>query len=181
MKKQSQSVTFRHCHVGWLAGVLVFFVAFICSSDATANANANAPEAPVATQLAAAPEKLKVDAARFTEQSFDWFDSQRQRKVPAKLYLPADKRIAGSVPLVVFSHGIGGSRDGYSYLGHYFAKVYPRLDNEQACLHNYEVQQHHQKPKLHNLASQEPYRRRAGYPPHTLEYPSQTYGHEDLP
>jgi predicted dienelactone hydrolase len=62
-----------------------------------------------------------VDASLFTAQSFDWFAGQRQRHVPAKLYLPAAKAAAGSLPLVVFSHGIGGSRDGYSYLGRYLA------------------------------------------------------------
>ncbi len=39
--------------------------------------------------------------------------------MPAKLYLPALS--AGPVPLVVFSHGIGGSREGYTYLGKYWA------------------------------------------------------------
>ena len=117
MKKQSHSIASMNRCANWLFGVLVFCVAFISFSDASANA----AEAPVASSLAAVPEALKVDAARFTEQRFDWFDSQRQRLVPAKLYLPASKRTTGSVPLVVFSHGIGGSRDGYSYLGQYFA------------------------------------------------------------
>ncbi len=52
---------------------------------------------------------------------FEWFDSHRQRRVPARLYMPAAKVKPGSMPLVVFSHGIGGSRDGYSYLGRYLA------------------------------------------------------------
>ena len=51
---------------------------------------------------------------------FDWFDAARQRPVPVRLYWPAPA--AGApVPLVVFSHGIGGSRFGYSYLGRHFA------------------------------------------------------------
>jgi predicted dienelactone hydrolase len=49
---------------------------------------------------------------------FDWFDSARQRAVPVRLYWPD---AAKPVPLVVFSHGIGGSRRGYAYLGEYFA------------------------------------------------------------
>jgi dienelactone hydrolase len=75
----------------------------------------------VTTLPSPAPEALVVDAAQFTAQRFDWIDSQRQRSVPAKLYLPTANADIGSVPLVVFSHGIGGSRDGYSYLGRYFA------------------------------------------------------------
>jgi predicted dienelactone hydrolase len=38
-----------------------------------------------------------------------------------RLYLPAQASAARPVPLVVFSHGIGGSRRGYSYLGSHFA------------------------------------------------------------
>ena len=48
----------------------------------------------------------------------DWFDETRQRAVPVRLYWPEG---AKPVPLVVFSHGIGGSRRGYSYLGEHFA------------------------------------------------------------
>lgn len=51
-------------------------------------------------------------------RDFDWFDEARQRAVPVRLYWPDGAR---PVPLVVFSHGIGGSRRGYSYLGEYFA------------------------------------------------------------
>jgi len=79
------------------------------------------PQPPQAMLATPASEALAVDASLFTTQNFDWFDSQRQRSVPAKLYMPAAQAVAGSVPLVVFSHGIGGSRDGYSYLGRYFA------------------------------------------------------------
>ena len=48
----------------------------------------------------------------------DWSDSARQRAVPARLYLPT---AAASMPLMVFSHGIGGSRNGYSWLGRHVA------------------------------------------------------------
>ena len=41
--------------------------------------------------------------------------------MPAKLYMPTGPSKPGALPLVVFSHGIGGSRDGYRYLGSYFA------------------------------------------------------------
>jgi predicted dienelactone hydrolase len=52
-------------------------------------------------------------------RDFDWFDETRQRPVPVRLYWPdADDK---PVAVVVFSHGIGGSRRGYSYLGEYFA------------------------------------------------------------
>ena len=67
-----------------------------------AGARAHATQQPTAPLISPAPEALEVDASRFTEKNFDWFDSQRQRRVPAKLYLPATKATVGSVPLVVF-------------------------------------------------------------------------------
>jgi predicted dienelactone hydrolase len=48
----------------------------------------------------------------------DLFDESRQRPVPVRLYWPESEK---PVALVVFSHGIGGSRRGYSYLGEHFA------------------------------------------------------------
>lgn len=48
---------------------------------------------------------------------FEWFDPARNRAVPARLYWPADATRKGQIPLIVFSHGLGGSRKGYSYLG----------------------------------------------------------------
>ena len=56
---------------------------------------------------------------RFTVDEFEWADEARQRAVPVRLYRPAVAE--GAVPLVVFSHGIGGSRRGYRYLGEHWA------------------------------------------------------------
>ncbi|MFO1338442.1 MAG: hypothetical protein U1F53_09415 [Burkholderiaceae bacterium] len=59
---------------------------------------------------------------------WDWVDTRRQRAVPVRLYWPAargPRAPAGPVPLVVFSHGIGGSRLGYSYLGRHLASRGP--------------------------------------------------------
>lgn len=86
---------------------------------------AQSPTADVAQPVQAA-ETLQVDASLYTTINLDWTDAARSRRVPAKLYLPTTqpdpaKPTAGKLPLVVFSHGIGGSRDGYSYLGSYFA------------------------------------------------------------
>ncbi len=51
----------------------------------------------------------------------EWQDAERKRTVPARLYWPAQARQA-AVPLVVFSHGLGGSRMGYRHLGQYWAQ-----------------------------------------------------------
>src|SRR4051812_27891204 len=49
----------------------------------------------------------------------EWRDVKRDRAVPVKIYYP--KEIAAPCPVVVFSHGLGGSREGYEYLGNYWA------------------------------------------------------------
>ncbi len=59
--------------------------------------------------------------ASYRTLEFEWTDAARQREVPVRLYLPTSASADAPVPLVVFSHGIGGSRRGYSYLGQHFA------------------------------------------------------------
>ncbi len=50
----------------------------------------------------------------------EWVDHRRQgREVPWKLYLPAEGDAA--LPVVVFSHGLGGSRNGAEYMGRHLA------------------------------------------------------------
>ncbi|MBB4845713.1 putative dienelactone hydrolase [Paucibacter oligotrophus] len=51
----------------------------------------------------------------------DWQDESRDRAVPVRLYWPQPAQQGQAVPLVLFSHGIGSSRRGYSYLGAYLA------------------------------------------------------------
>jgi len=69
---------------------------------------------PVAAAAQAAPDEAQIS-------DFEWFDAARGRPVPVRLYWPARAGAGVAVPLVVFSHGIGGSRFGYSYLGKHFA------------------------------------------------------------
>jgi dienelactone hydrolase len=78
------------------------------------------PEAPPAASLP--PPLIELPAAAlFHTMDLDWFDAARQRAVPVRLYLPKGASAEKPVPLVVFSHGIGGSRRGYSYLGQFWA------------------------------------------------------------
>ncbi len=46
-------------------------------------------------------------------------DPARQRDIPVRIYLPSGKAAA---PVVLFSHGLGGSREGYAYLGRHWAE-----------------------------------------------------------
>ena len=46
-------------------------------------------------------------------------DQKRKREIPLKIYLPDQTQ---SAPVILFSHGLGGSRDGCSYLGTHWSK-----------------------------------------------------------
>jgi predicted dienelactone hydrolase len=48
----------------------------------------------------------------------DWKDTNRDRAIPVKVYPPKG---SGPFPVVIFSHGLGGSRDGYEYLGRHWS------------------------------------------------------------
>ncbi|HEY3569071.1 MAG TPA: hypothetical protein VGP73_14140 [Thermoanaerobaculia bacterium] len=54
-----------------------------------------------------------------TATLLDWHDAARSRQVPVKIYAPATGQ--GPFPVIVFSHGLGGSREGYEYLGRHWA------------------------------------------------------------
>ncbi|MFT3830843.1 MAG: hypothetical protein QM691_14160 [Opitutaceae bacterium] len=61
-----------------------------------------------------------VEAAPVASAELVWHDSTRGRDMPVKLYFPASDA-EGPFPVIVFSHGLGGSREGYRYLGEYWA------------------------------------------------------------
>ena len=53
---------------------------------------------------------------------YDWQDEARNRTVPIKIYYPEKSASSpGPYPVILFSHGLGGSRDGYEYLGRHWA------------------------------------------------------------
>jgi predicted dienelactone hydrolase len=91
---------------------------------------ANAEPAPSSKEHPAPPAQAAAAAAvsndpEVTYRSVDmlWTDAARQRDVPVRMYWPAGASAAKPVPLVVFSHGLGGSRMGYSYLGRHWASL----------------------------------------------------------
>ncbi len=77
--------------------------------------------APARAQDSAAATAAQQAAAAYRTLDYDWLDARRERLVPVRLYLPDAASADKPVPLVVFSHGIGGSRAGYSYLGRFWA------------------------------------------------------------
>lgn len=67
----------------------------------------------------AAPE---VEPNRVEPIDLDVNDTNRNRVIPVKVYLPASK---APEPMVLFSHGLGGDREGGAYLGkHWSARGY---------------------------------------------------------
>lgn len=60
------------------------------------------------------PGPLKVETLEL-----DWTDNSRTRRVPAKVYLPATG--SGPFPIIIYSHGLGGTRESYEYLGRHWA------------------------------------------------------------
>jgi predicted dienelactone hydrolase len=45
-------------------------------------------------------------------------DQKRNRELPLRVFLPAD---TGAVPVILFSHGLGGTRDTCNYLGQHWS------------------------------------------------------------
>lgn len=71
------------------------------------------------------------------EWTGEWKDTARDRVIPVRIYYPRDG--AGPFPVIVFSHGLGGSRDGYRYLGERWASrgyvsVHPQHPGSDASL-----------------------------------------------
>ncbi len=48
-------------------------------------------------------------------------DAKRNRAIPIRVYLPPKSRANEAAPVVVFSHGLGGTREGSPFLGKHWA------------------------------------------------------------
>ncbi len=88
------------------------FVALLTAVLAVAipPAHASQPGRYDPLQLPAAPQPAPVDVTVH--------DRDRDRDLPLRVYLPAT---ADPAPVVLFSHGLGGSREGSSFLGRHWA------------------------------------------------------------
>jgi fermentation-respiration switch protein FrsA (DUF1100 family) len=84
---------------------LIFAFGLVASTGVAAEYTANPGPFPVGT----------------LEQS--WHDASRNRDVPVKIYFPksANTDAPTKFPVIIFSHGLGGSREGYAYLGEHWA------------------------------------------------------------
>ncbi len=86
---------------------------------------ANEKNAVQQSTVVAEPTAALVNPATASQSyrvvDFAWRDDARNRDVPSRLYWPEQAATDVKVPLVVFSHGLGGSQLGYSHLGRYWA------------------------------------------------------------
>ena len=64
-------------------------------------------------------DPFTIDKAQTIETlSLTIEDTERNREIPIKIYLPDSEN---SAPVILFSHGLGGSRNNNPYLGHHWA------------------------------------------------------------
>jgi predicted dienelactone hydrolase len=77
-----------------------------------------------AAQMVAMPaeptsyDPLEVDESTIESVTFEVKDAARKRTLPIRVYLPKAEKPA---PVVLFSHGLGGSCDNNPYLGNHWA------------------------------------------------------------
>jgi predicted dienelactone hydrolase len=88
-----------------IAGLLTLLLVSSCASSPRLKLNEGAAYAP--------PAHCSVEM-----KDVEWRDEARQRDVPARLFLPT---CDGSHPLIVFSHGLANSREGYRHFADYWS------------------------------------------------------------
>jgi predicted dienelactone hydrolase len=80
---------------------------------------------------------LPARAADVKTLDFTWRDAARDREVPVRIYYEA--ALTTPAPVIIFSHGLGGSREGYAYLGRHwatngFVSVHPQHAGSDAAV-----------------------------------------------
>jgi predicted dienelactone hydrolase len=104
-----------------------------CAATPDGRANGFVESWSARNQAALVEAKLMPQPAAYEIKYFQWVDRDRQREVLVKLYLPPAASRHEPVPLIAFSHGMGGSREGYSYLGaNWAARGYASLHVQHA-------------------------------------------------
>lgn len=73
---------------------------------------------PLLAAEPAAYDPLKVAEGAIVSQTFEVPDAKSSSTVPIRVYLPKTDQPA---PVILFSHGLGGSRDNNPYLGNHWA------------------------------------------------------------
>jgi dienelactone hydrolase len=118
--------TLRHhrsaVRIGAVLMATVAAVSFVGCASSNAQSQQQAWDSRSISRAQALATAVDMPSAESLDSvALQWTDSARQREVLARLYMPPPSAHSAQVPLVVFSHGIGGSREGYTYLGKYLA------------------------------------------------------------
>jgi predicted dienelactone hydrolase len=106
----------------WLRNVAIITASiagwFILSGTGTLKVAPTPPPTAPATQPAAAYQGL---AGKYKVQTKleDWKDATRDRTIPVKLYLPG--AAPKPWPVIVYSHGLGGTREASAFACEYWA------------------------------------------------------------
>ena len=87
---------------------------FVAAGLGAAAAGAASPAAGADSRFAPVPGPYAVEA-----MNLDWFDRDRNRQVPARVYFPRHE--PGPFPVVVFSSGLGAGRNNFEFLGRHLA------------------------------------------------------------
>lgn len=64
-------------------------------------------------------DPLSVADTKVDQLTLSVVDSERSREIPLRVYLPEE---ASAAPVILFSHGLGGSRDNSPYLGNHWSR-----------------------------------------------------------
>ena len=83
-----------------------------------ANSLAQAPVAPPPQLVEPALDRREAGPNKVASFLATWRDEARAREVPVKIWHPQGD---GPFPVIVFSHGLGGTREGYAFLGKHWA------------------------------------------------------------
>ncbi len=109
------------CCVIALASLAVVAAMFVCGLDAAhgQDGEAAAVKGKVKGNDGSAYNPLAIDGV-VEPRVIDLVchDAKRDRDVPLQIYLPA---IVDPAPVILFSHGLGGSPEAYTYLGQYWS------------------------------------------------------------
>ncbi len=89
----------------------------LTSSFSLPSSSSSLQQSPAVSPLLP-PEAASISSSGFSVYLEDWLDGARNRPIAVKIYMPSGK---GPFPVVVFSHGLGGSREAATYLGEYWA------------------------------------------------------------
>jgi predicted dienelactone hydrolase len=72
-----------------------------------------------ATLQAQAYDPAATGAWKVVTSTGEWTDAARDRVIPYRIYQPESP--SGRCPVIIVSHGLGGTRDAYAYLGRAWA------------------------------------------------------------